>query len=77
MLEKKLLHNKGQYKQGEKTAFRMGEIIANEATDKQLISKVYKQLLQLNSSKINDPIKEHVYTCGGFILIFGKTNTIM
>ena len=20
---------------------------------------------------------EHVYTCGGFILIFGKTNTIM
>ena len=22
-------------------------------------------------------IKEHMYTCGGFILIFGKTNTIM
>ena len=21
--------------------------------------------------------KEHMYTCGGFILIFGKTNTIM
>ena len=20
---------------------------------------------------------EHVYTCGGFILIFGKTNTIL
>ena len=20
---------------------------------------------------------EHMYTCGGFILIFGKTNTIM
>ena len=30
--------------------------IANEATDKQLISKIYKQLL-LNSRKINDPIK--------------------
>jgi len=25
------------------------KIIANEATDKQLISKIYKQLLQLNS----------------------------
>ena len=33
------------------------KIIANEATDKQLISKTYNQLLQLNSRKINDPIK--------------------
>ena len=34
------------------------KIIANEATDKELISKIYKQFLQLISRKINDPIKK-------------------
>ena len=34
------------------------KIVAREATDKELISKIHKQLIQLNTRKADNPIKK-------------------
>ena len=46
------MHNEGNYKV-KRLPSEWENIMANEATD-ELISKIYKQLLQFNSRKINE-----------------------
>ena len=52
------MHSKGNCKQSEKTTSEWEKIIANETTDKGLVSKIYKQLIQVNTRKINNSVRK-------------------
>ena len=56
------------------TAKEWEKITANETTDKALISKIYKQLIQLNTRETNNPVKQWAKDLNGH---FSKENIQM
>ena len=52
------MHNKGTINKTKRHPSEWEKIFANESTDNGLIYKIYKQLIQLNIRKTNNPIKE-------------------
>ena len=58
LIKLKSFYTAKETKQVKRQPLEWEKLIANETTDKGLISKIYKQLIQLNTRKTNNPIEK-------------------
>ena len=54
------MHSKETINKTKRQPSEWEKIFANEATDKGLISKIFRQLMQLNIKKTNNPVQKWV-----------------
>ena len=69
------MHNKRNYQQNERTTYWKGRISENHIVDKGLISKLYKEFIQLNSN--NTQIDQLKYRQKDMKRYYSKEDTQM
>ena len=52
------MHSKEQINKTKRQPIQWEQIFANDISDKGLVSKIYKELIKLNTQKANNPLKK-------------------
>ena len=54
--DEKLLHSEGNNQQIRRQPTEWEKILANDVSDKELVSQIYRELIKVNTQKTNTPL---------------------